>query len=279
LLGKLASLKTDALFSYSVIVVDNDSQGSAQEVIDRAKTVAPYDLEYHVEPERSISLARNMLVKHSTGDMVAFIDDDEFPDDSWLLFHYKALSSSRADGVLGPVIAHFDSTPPPWLIKSGLLERKRFRTYETLVDSRQTRTGNVLLRRKIFEDDEHPFDPAYGKSGGSDGVFFGRKMRSGRSFIWCDEACVYETVPVERQRLDYYIKRAFTRGLTAAWNSSFFSLGTILSMMAVLSYTVLLPFSLIRGYHACVRLLVKDCDHVAKLLGYAGIQLITKRPY
>jgi glycosyltransferase involved in cell wall biosynthesis len=259
-------------------VVDNDAQESAKEVTSRAKSEAPFEIEYQVEPERSISLARNKLVKYSTGDMIAFIDDDEFPDENWLLFHYRTLLGSEADGVLGPVIAHFDTTPPPWLPKSGLLDRKRFRTNTILTESRYTRTGNVLLWRDIFRADENPFNPAYGKSGGEDAVFFRRKLQDGKSFIWCDEAYVYETVPLERQRVSYHIKRAFVRGLTSAWSTPFFSRSTMISIMAVLAYTLLLPFSLILGYHASVRLLVKDCDHAAKLLGYAGIRLTTELP-
>lgn len=279
LLRELSVLKTDGLFRYSAVVVDNDAQESAREVVLRAKKEAFFDIKYYVEPERSISLARNMLVKHSTGDMIAFIDDDEFPDDNWLLLHFKALLGFGVDGVLGPVIAHLDNNPPRWLLKSGLLERKRFLTGSIIKDSRFTRTGNVLLWRKLIRADEVPFDPAYGKSGGGDAVFFRKKINKGKLFIWCDEACVYETVPVERQRLNYYIRRAFTRGMTSAWNTPFFSKSTMISIIAVISYTLLLPFSLILGYHAFVRLLVKDCDHLAKLLSYAGINLISERPY
>ncbi len=278
LLHKIFILRTDGLFSYSVVVVDNDALESAREVALKAMSHAPYEIHYYVEPEKNISLARNLLVKNSTGDMVAFIDDDEFPDENWLLLHYSAILDSEADGVLGPVLPHFDSTPPPWLSKSGLLDRKRFRTKTKLTEPRYTRTGNVLLFRDVFRADEKPFDPAYGRSGGEDAVFFGRKIREGKSFIWCDEACVYETVPIERQRVSYHIKRAFVRGLTSSWTSPFFSIGTMISIGAVLFYTLILPCSLILGYHATVKFLVKDCDHAAKLLAYAGIRLATDWP-
>jgi glycosyltransferase involved in cell wall biosynthesis len=273
------TLNTGGLFSYSVVVVDNDAHESAKQVASHAKREGPYDIEYFVEPERSISLARNMLVKQATGDMIAFIDDDEFPDENWLLLHYKELLVSGADGVLGPVIAHFDNIPPTWLLKSGFLERQRFPTKTKLTESRYTRTGNVLLWKQLFGADKNPFDPAFGKIGGGDAVFFGRKIKDGKLFIWCNEACVYEIVPIERQQLNYYIKRAVTRGTTSAWITPFFSLSTMISIMAVFSYTILLPFSLVLGYHACVRLLVKNCDHIAKLIGYTGIKLKTERPY
>ena len=278
LFQRIRSLRMDGLFSFSVVVVDNDAKESAREVISRTRGDAAFEIAYHVEPEQSISLARNLLVKSATGDLIAFIDDDEFPDENWLLFHHKALMDSQADGVLGPVLAHFDKAPPRWLVKSGLLDRKRFRTNTSITEPRYTRTGNVLLWKDLFITDEKPFDPAYGKSGGEDAVFFRRRLQEGKSFIWCDEACVYETVPVERQRLDYHIKRAFVRGLTTSWSTPFLSLSTFVSMGAVLAYTLLLPFSLFLGYHKTVSMLVKGCDHAAKLLGYAGIRLTTELP-
>ena len=58
---------------------------SAKDVAARAKAANRYNIDYFVEPERNISLARNRSVRASKGDLIAFIDDDEFPDRDWLL--------------------------------------------------------------------------------------------------------------------------------------------------------------------------------------------------
>ena len=74
---------------------------------------------YENEPVQNISLARNRAVLLSRGEYVAFIDDDEFPQKYWLYNHFQMIKKTGADGVLGPVIPHFESGAPEWLIKAG----------------------------------------------------------------------------------------------------------------------------------------------------------------
>ena len=279
LLKAVQVLRTNDLFNYSVVVVDNDDRQSAREVVDRAKATSLMPIIYDVEPERSISFARNRSVSHADGDLVAFIDDDEFPEETWLLHHLETLRSSNADGVLGPVKPHFDELAPEWLIKSGLCERSRFTTGTVITDSRYTRTGNVLIRRSLFTGPDGSFDPKYGKSGGGDAVFFKRMIQNGKRFVWCDEANVFESVPPERQTRAYYVKRAFTRGMTEAWETRFFSIGTLRSFLAILLYTASLPILLLLGQHVFMKYAVKNCDHIGKIFGHMGINVVRERPY
>ena len=148
-----------------------------------------------------------------------------------------------------------------------------------ITDSRYTRTGNVLVRRSLFTEAAGCFDPKYGLSGGGDAIFFKRLIEKGKVFIWCDEAHVYETVPRERQRLSYYVKRAFTRGMTEAWEHPLLSVSTVRSLVAVLVYTVSLPFCLPLGTHVFTKYLIKNCDHLGKLLAHVGISVWSQRPY
>src|SRR6266540_2958417 len=90
LLEKLAAQRTDGLFSYSVVVVDNDRCQSAQQVVQAFRKGSDLDVHYHTEPEQNIALARNRAVENATGDFVAFIDDDEFPETDWLLTLFSA---------------------------------------------------------------------------------------------------------------------------------------------------------------------------------------------
>jgi hypothetical protein len=104
-------------------------------------------------------------------------------------------------------------------------------------------------------------------------------IKRGRTFVWCDEAIVYETVPVERQTRKYHIRRAFTRGMTSAWAFPFLSFGTLKSCVAIVIYGVALPLCWVRGGHCLMKYLVKACDHLGKLLAYIGIQVVKERPY
>src|SRR6267378_3005168 len=103
LLCKLEEQEVEGLFEYSVVIADNDKSESARETVKSFARQSRIRVEYHVEPEQNIALARNMAVRHASGDFVAFIDDDESPIDEWLLRMHGALLRYGADGVLGPV--------------------------------------------------------------------------------------------------------------------------------------------------------------------------------
>ena len=279
LLGKLKGQKTEGLFSFSAVVVDNDAQESGRSAALSSHDERDLPVSYHVEPERNISMARNRSVENARGDLIAFIDDDELPEDDWLLRHHRTLRASRADGVLGPVRPRYDLLTPSWLIKSRLLERRGFLTGTVIQSYRDTRTGNALLLKSVFAEQSDRFDPKFGKSGGGDAVFFKRMLEKGKTFIWCDEAVVFETVPPERRRKSYYLKRAVTRGMVEARQSRFLSVNTLRSCVAIPLYALILPFTLLMGQPVFMKYMVKECDHVSKVLAHFGIMPTRERPY
>ncbi len=264
-------------FSYSIVVVDNDILESARDIVTGWQQRSLIEIFYDVERVPNISSARNKAIKSATGDLVAFIDDDEFPEPKWLLKLVVAYFDFSADGVLGPVIPLYEGTPSTWLVKSGLCARKTFSTGTILRNTKDMRTGNVLLGRHLFEFDEAPFNPQFGRSGGEDSDFFERKVQEGRSFIWCNEACVHEKVPKERQNLRFFVRRALVLGSTAATREGFFSIGTIKSIIALILYTMSLPVLLPINYHLFINIFIRNCNHGAKLLAHLGVKLIHER--
>ncbi len=275
----MLSQRTEAAFTYEVVVVDNDCHRSAEGTVKQFQSDNDINVFYDCESEQSISLARNRAIKNATGNFIAFMDDDEYPEANWLLMLYQAYYRFQVDGVLGPVIPFFKKPPPEWLLKSKLCVRSSFPTGTMLENSKYMRTGNVFFRREIIEDIEIPFDPRFGRTGGEDVDFFDRMLRAGYSFVWCDEAQVKEEVPTERQKLGYYVRRAFLRGSTAANREAFFSYGTAKSLTALFVYTISLPFLALFRYDLFVKYLIKDCDHLAKLLAQCGIKLVRERTF
>jgi succinoglycan biosynthesis protein ExoM len=280
LLFALDGQRTDGLFSFSAVVVDNDCAESARDIVNRVGKEVQYQIEYYVEPQQNIALARNKTVLNAQGDYIAMIDDDEVPIGEWLFLLFKTLRSCKADGVLGPVRPAFSSHAPQWLIRSSLCERPSYPT-GTILPSGQTRAGNVLLDRRIFDDGKNLFEEQFGKTGGEDMAFFHRRVEEGFIFVWCEEAPAYEYVPPERCLLSFHLKKYIRiGGLTGEkmrmgtfplWGNFMMSAGV------TTVYTVVLPIFAFCGWHVFVRHLVRYVYHISRLLGTLGIVIIRDR--
>jgi glycosyltransferase involved in cell wall biosynthesis len=274
LLEKLIDQDTKGLFSFSVVVVDNDQAESARRVVETVAANAPLHITYSVEPRQNIALARNKAVEQASGNFVAFIDDDEFPIKCWLSTLYEACLKFKVDGILGPVKPHFDETPPSWIIKGKFYERP---TYQTglVIDWRKGRTGNVLLRRHVFVGLEQPFRPEF--RNGEDQEFFHRAIKKGHVFVWCNEAVAYETVPPRRWNRKFLLRRALLRGAMEPQTPGFGVRDTVKSFVAVAAYGMGLPFALLAGQDKFMSFLVRLCDHLGKLLAVIGINPVQEQ--
>jgi glycosyltransferase involved in cell wall biosynthesis len=269
LLRELGQQETGTLFTYSIVVADNDPLGSAERVVSDFAAASTIPVTYCAEPRQSICLARNKAIEHSTGDFIAFIDDDEFPAKSWLLRLFQTCDRDGVDGVLGPVNRHFDETPPKWVIKGKFYVRPSHPT-GFVIDWREGRTGNVLLKRRLFHLGEPPFNPEFHRGGDTD--FFRRMILLGHVFIWCDEAVVYEVVPPIRWTRTFMLKRALLRGAISLKDRPSLLLSITKSVLAVPAYTLALPFTLVLGHHRSMDLLVRLFQHLGKLLAFVGIK-------
>ena len=271
LIDELKKQHTDGLFSYSVVVADNDPEKSAAATVAELQKETTFPIRYCSESTRGIAWARNRVVVNADGDYLAFIDDDEFPSPIWLVELFKTCREYDTDGVFGPVKRHFDVIPPNWMLKSKFYDR-RVNPTGTPVEWQEARTGNVLLKRSVVGNDSTPFRTEFRV--GEDQDFFRRKMEEGCKFVWCAEAEAFETVPPARWNRTYLIKKALLRGASAALQPSCGWISILRSLIAVPLYIVVLPFSLLLGQHRFMTILVKICDHLGKLLALIGIQPI-----
>jgi len=275
LLEKLAEQRSDGRFRLAAVVCDNDGAQSARPVVEEFARRVAFPVAYTHEPEQNIALARNRALAAAGGEFVAFIDDDEFPVADWLLRMLETCEEFSAAGVLGPVRPHFDQEPPRWLIDGGFCERPEYPSGRVL-GWEETRTGNVLFRRRMVEGMAEPFRRELG-TGGEDKDFFMRMMQQGHVFRWCNEGPVYETVPPERWRRSYLLKRALLRGNNVLKIPSGHALLIAKSLLATPVYLLLLPFALPRGQHVVMKYCIKLCDHVGRLLALVGMNPVRER--
>lgn len=271
---------TESAFTFEVVVVDNDHRRSAEGIVRLVQRGNAKQILYDCEPEQNIALARNRAIQSATGNLIAFIDDDEYPVEEWLIRLYHAMKSYKAGGILGPVLPSFPSEAPQWLKKGNIFGRRRFPTGTRLI-VRDTRTGNVLMLRSILPESSNWFDPAFGRTGGEDVDFFRKQMTLGWVFVWCDEAEVYETVTPERWHISFHMKKSFRIGALNGENlrkSSFAGFMRLLKSMAsvpvwFIAFCVFSPF----GKHLWIPPTLKLAYAVSCILSYCGLSLNRSR--
>lgn len=83
---------------YEVAVVDNDSTDNTKEVISEFETQHPDIVRYLSETDvQSSYAARNTGIKHTSGDVVVFIDADMTVRETWITDIYEAFHDSDVD--------------------------------------------------------------------------------------------------------------------------------------------------------------------------------------
>lgn len=269
LLVALSLQITHGDFTYSVVVADNDRNRSARKIVERVSSLVEMDLVYCHEAVQNIAMARNRALRYARGNYVAFIDDDEVPPENWLATMLMTCRKYGAAGVLAPVRPYFENEPPRWLVKGKFCDRPEHTTGH-IMRWRETRTGNVLLEKRILEGMEEPFQVQFG-SGGEDQDFFRRLIERGETFLWCNEGAVYELVPPDRWTRSYMIKRALLRGLNEKHLTGLS--GVCKSLVALPVYSMVLPLLFLAGQSIFMRYVIKICDHAGKVIGFAGIKI------
>ena len=213
LLAKLLdSLKSQELpddLLYEIILVDNDSSGSAGIIADKYKNIFNQSLKYFVQPVKNISSTRNLAVEKALGKYLLFIDDDEVADPKWIAALIHTVNKFNADAAFGRVISYFDEGTPEWIKTCFIYNREAPETGTTALF---TRSGNCIVKSELLSKVEGPFDIKYGITGGSDTHLFDLLRKKGAKYINCREAVTYEYVPPERAKPDWIRKRAFRVG-------------------------------------------------------------------
>ena len=98
-----------------IIIVDNDIERSAKEIVSEFSDTSSVTISYYEQPIQNIALTRNMSIDKSSGHYIAFIDDDETADNYWIRNLIDTIIKFDADAVFGYVIPVFDSNIAQWM--------------------------------------------------------------------------------------------------------------------------------------------------------------------
>lgn len=261
--------------SMQIIVIDNDRDGSARQIVASFAIRSMFRVVYDVEPVQNIALTRNRALAHVKGDYVIFVDDDEVVSAYWMKHLVHCAETYDADVVFGPVVPVLPETAAPWIRKGGFYYRRR---YDTGTSRDRGGTGNALVKAEIFRRMKTSFDPTFGRTGGSDTKLFYSLHRKGFRLVWCNEAEVYERVPHDRMTVKWLSLRAFRGG--QVFIRVFFRDMPLFNKMTwcflrtalLLSAAACIPLCFILGRHLGVKALQQASAYLGQLTAVAGLR-------
>lgn len=209
--------------SISIIVIDNAGEESTRLICERVADATGADIHYVIEPTRGISYARNRALtvcgKLGAGD-IAFIDDDEVAAPNCLEELLKTQDETGADIVQGVCFPRLPPTAPCWMDDEGYFVKPGYKDRCGNGKLTTASTYNVLVRRAVlFPDGAEPalwFDDRYAFTGGEDTAFFSYLVQTGATAVLSRSAIVRETIPHERARICYLLKRRWSNGANSA---------------------------------------------------------------
>lgn len=193
--------------SASILVIDNDPAASAEPVVNRLDHPL---VSYVLEPVPGISAGRNRALDEAgAADLLIFIDDDERPQDQWLVPLIRTWRDTQATAVMGRVISEFQGELEPWVSAGSFFTR---RTMQTGTPIQVAAAGNLLLDMKQLLELRVRFHHRFGLTGGEDTHFSKALVKRGGRIVWCEESRTTDFVPADRMTRKWVLARSWSHG-------------------------------------------------------------------
>ena len=119
-----------------------------------------------------------------------------------------AAAGAGAHAVFGPCNAIYDDDTPAWM-RRGDYHSNRIHWRRPINTGY---TSNVLLDLRFARRHQLRFDPALGRTGGEDTMFFHAMHRAGASLAYAPDAVVHEDVARPRMSLNWIARRRYRAG-------------------------------------------------------------------
>jgi len=103
LLSKLRSQTNTDHFTWSILIVDNNSSDDTAAVVQRHQAAwnQPWPLEYTFESQQGAAFARQKGIRLAQSEIIGCIDDDNLPEPSWVANAYGFAQDHPGAGAFG----------------------------------------------------------------------------------------------------------------------------------------------------------------------------------
>jgi len=195
---------------YEVVVVNNNSTDTTDQVCRKFAFENPdINFRYFIELRQGLSIARNRGINESTGELVAFIDDDATADPDYARNILSAFGSySDYDTMGGKVLPVYpENNEPDWMSKyiEGVVSKVDYGENFSEFYSKKYPVGcNMIFRRSLFsliglfnEDLKFRSDDKY---------IFLKVREHGKRILYAPDIVVHHVI--DKTRLNYgFIKK------------------------------------------------------------------------
>ena len=212
---KSLALGTMEVDAYEIVLVDNNCTDNTRQEVDHFCNVFPQvNLRYFVETNQGLSHARNRGIKESKGDILVYVDDDATVNPDYLRTYADWFASHpETDAAGGPIIPHYETgSEPRWMtyfIKRLLTGYLYFGNKPgPFPGDNYPGGGNAAYRSRVFEK-VGLYNVELGRNGdslggGEEKDIFDKMKREGMQFVYLPQAILYHSIPGYKLEADYF---------------------------------------------------------------------------
>ncbi len=217
------------LDEYEVIVVDNNSSDGTKETIEEMAGISGR-VKYIFAEKAGLHVGRNLGIRESKFDWVAFLDDDVILPWNWVGNVLNLISQNQSELLFGSkVLPLFTGKVPVWLEHIWNVHNL---VWELSIINPGDKLGYIeplnvfgcsFIANKVFlieiggfHPDGMPWELRMFRGDGES--FVSRKVEEiGKKALFSPEIITYHKVPVERMTLKYFKKKHYLSGISDAF--------------------------------------------------------------
>lgn len=176
-------------YNYEIVVVDNDSTDGSYEMIVE-KYSANTNIKIIKHNKNGCSSGRNLGVENSNGDIIVFLDSDQWPVSSgWLDIPISIIKNNINIGAVGWAAGWFDRKDRSSIIGDYLPNRGVSPAYLFRTDIGYLGTGGMVLKKNVFYQVDG-FDETYDPTCYEDTDFSLKIRNEGYELAYCPYICL-----------------------------------------------------------------------------------------
>lgn len=137
---------------FEIIIVDNNSTDNTEKIA-QGFSKNNNNIKYFKESIIGYSAPRNLGRKNATGNIIAYIDDDEIAAPDWLKSIEKAFQIEEKPDIVGGIcMLKYDADPPDWFIESmGGTNKNRQKGILNQRKDCYLGCGNIAFKKEILD--------------------------------------------------------------------------------------------------------------------------------